>query len=305
MRCSRRARRWSSYCWPVSRTRWGPLRSEPPASSRPSSSARRARPAIAGVLSGRVNPSGRLPVSVPAHPGVQPSTYLAAPLAERSGVSNVDPTPAYPFGHGLGYSPFVWERDREPAAEWPTDGDVEFSIRVVNAGDRAGADVDAALPARPGGDRGAGRCAGSSASRGSSWSRGRARRFASVCPRTLASFTGIDGHRIVEPGDVELLIARSSADVAWSHRIRMTGPSPRRGPHPRAATSKCGSTSAQAQRCCPAPRGGWRGPFGAWGGSGRPSAGGVAAPPSAPISAAAGARWSAAGLTQLASGMSS
>ena len=39
-------------------------------------------PAIAGVLSGRVNPSGRLPVSVPAHPGAQPSTYLAAPLGQ-------------------------------------------------------------------------------------------------------------------------------------------------------------------------------------------------------------------------------
>ncbi len=50
-------------------------------------------PAIAGVLSGRVNPSGRLPVSVPANEGAQPSTYLAAALAERSGVSNVDLDP--------------------------------------------------------------------------------------------------------------------------------------------------------------------------------------------------------------------
>lgn len=41
-------------------------------------------PALAGVLSGRINPSGRLPVSVPRHPGVQPSTYLAAPLARAS-----------------------------------------------------------------------------------------------------------------------------------------------------------------------------------------------------------------------------
>ena len=37
-------------------------------------------PAIAGVLSGRVTPTGRLPVSIPRDPTGQPGTYLAAPL---------------------------------------------------------------------------------------------------------------------------------------------------------------------------------------------------------------------------------
>ena len=37
--------------------------------------------ALAAILAGRVNPSGRLPVSVPATPGAQPSTYLASTLA--------------------------------------------------------------------------------------------------------------------------------------------------------------------------------------------------------------------------------
>ena len=64
--------------------------------------------AIAGVLSGRVNPSGKLPVGVPRHPGGQPYTYLAPPLGQNSGgVSNLDPTPAFPFGHGLSYTSFA------------------------------------------------------------------------------------------------------------------------------------------------------------------------------------------------------
>src|SRR5690606_19834947 len=54
--------------------------------------------AISGVLSGRVNPSGRLPVSVPASADARPTSYLAAPLGHRSGVSNIDPTPAFWFG---------------------------------------------------------------------------------------------------------------------------------------------------------------------------------------------------------------
>src|SRR5690606_6872462 len=58
-------------------------------------------PAVAGVLSGRVVPSGRLPVSVPRLPGGQPTTYLTSKLGHRSDVSSADPTPLYPFGHGL------------------------------------------------------------------------------------------------------------------------------------------------------------------------------------------------------------
>src|SRR5690606_643495 len=64
--------------------------------------------AIAGVLSGRTAPSGRLPVSVPRGPGSQPTTYLGARLAQASEVSNIDPTPAFGFGHGLTYTTFAW-----------------------------------------------------------------------------------------------------------------------------------------------------------------------------------------------------
>ena len=55
-------------------------------------------PAIAGVLSGRISPGGKLPVQIPRHPGGQPRTYLQPPLgsAESAGISSVDPTPLSP-----------------------------------------------------------------------------------------------------------------------------------------------------------------------------------------------------------------
>src|SRR5690606_4576462 len=95
--------------------------------------------AIAGALSGRVNPGGRLPVSVPATPGAQPSSYLAAPLARKSGVSNIDPTPAYWFGHGLSYSSFSWGDLGVSGKLFSQTVDVRLT--VTNTSERDGSDV--------------------------------------------------------------------------------------------------------------------------------------------------------------------
>ena len=99
-------------------------------------------PAIAGVLSGRVTPSGKLPVQVPRSAGAQPSTYLHPLLGGNSGgVSSIDPTPLFPFGHGLSYTTFGYADFTVSADEVPTDGEVTVSCVVGNEGDRAGAEV--------------------------------------------------------------------------------------------------------------------------------------------------------------------
>ena len=98
--------------------------------------------AIAGVLSGRIQPSGRLPVQIPRRPGGQPGTYLQPPLgAEHSGTSNLDPTPLFPFGHGRSYTIFAIDDLRLSSAEVPTDGEFTASVRVRNTGSRAGEEV--------------------------------------------------------------------------------------------------------------------------------------------------------------------
>ena len=179
--------------------------------------------AIAGVLSGRVNPSGRLPVSVPRTSGSQPTTYLASPLARRTDVSNIDPTAAFPFGHGLSYTTFAWEPVAVSADRIPTDGVVEAALTVRNTGDRAGVEVvqlylhdPVAQTPRP-------------VQRLIGYARvaldaGAAAEVVFTVSADLASFTGRAGHRIVEPGEIVLGVGRSSADIASTASVVLEGP---------------------------------------------------------------------------------
>jgi beta-glucosidase len=183
--------------------------------------------AVAEVLTGETSPSGRLPVSIPREPAGQPGTYLAAPLAGRSGVSSVDPTPQFPFGHGLGYTSFAWDDVRLVTgdggpARWDVDGDVDVELTVTNTGDRPGADVVqlylhdvAAQVVQP-------------VTRLIGYARvelqaGEAARVRFTVPADATSFTGIAGRRIVEPGVVELRVARSSADTHSTLPVRLVG----------------------------------------------------------------------------------
>ncbi len=96
--------------------------------------------AVAGVIAGRVNPSGRLPVSLPRAAGVQPFTYLHPRLDEPSQLSTVDTTPVRPFGFGLSYTTFTRSGlAGDPCAA--TGGSFSVTVDVRNTGDRAGADV--------------------------------------------------------------------------------------------------------------------------------------------------------------------
>ncbi len=189
-------------------------------------------PAIAGVLSGRVNPSGRLPVSVPATPGAQPSTYLAAPLAQANGVSSIDPTSRYAFGHGLSYTSFEWSELGVEADSTATDGLVRLSLTVANTGDRAGADVvqlylhdPVASVVRP-----VRRLIGF---RRLELEPGESVRLRVDVPADLASFTGRDGARIVEPGELQFGFGRSADEPELVARLELTGPI-RRVDHTRA-----------------------------------------------------------------------
>jgi beta-glucosidase len=96
--------------------------------------------AVAGVLSGRVNPSGRLPITMPRSAGAQPYSYLHPKLGQGHEVTNLDVTPVAPFGHGLSYTTFRYADLTAPATV-PTGGRIDVSVRVTNTGNRPGDEV--------------------------------------------------------------------------------------------------------------------------------------------------------------------
>jgi beta-xylosidase len=199
--------------------------------------------AIAGVLSGRVVPSGKLPVEMPSARAGQPSTYLRAPLAGRTDVSTVDPTPLFPFGHGLSYTTFgyadlsIVPAGPQPASAGPgpgfariaTDGAADIGCTVRNTGTVAGAETvqlylrdPVAQVVRP--VRflaGFARVA---------LQPGQARRVTFRLHADRTSFHGRSGTRIVEPGVIEIEVGSSSADHRLTGSLLLHGPERAVGP---------------------------------------------------------------------------
>jgi len=104
--------------------------------------------AVAEVLFGDANPSGRLPITVPRHAGQLPVVYSQPPskaywLKEGWGVRYVDldPAPLFPFGHGLSYTTFDYRNLRLGAPEIDPHGRQEVRVDVRNTGARPGSET--------------------------------------------------------------------------------------------------------------------------------------------------------------------
>jgi beta-xylosidase len=197
--------------------------------------------AIAGVLSGRVVPSGKLPLQLPASAGGQPSTYLSTLLAGPTEVSSVDPTPLFPFGHGLSYTSFEYSGlviqpavaetagdggrpapGSRPVPGITTSSTAEIGCTVRNTGDRAGDEVVQLYLHDPVAqvDRPVRYLAGFARV---TLQPGQARRVVFRLHADRTSFTGLAGDLVVEPGLIEVAIGSSSQDLRLQGDLELHG----------------------------------------------------------------------------------
>jgi beta-glucosidase len=107
--------------------------------------------AIADVLFGDYNPSGKLPMSFPRSVGQIPTYYShlntgrpynpEKPNKYTSRYFDEANGPLYPFGYGLSYTTFTVSDVKMSAPSMTRDGKVEASVEVKNTGDREGETV--------------------------------------------------------------------------------------------------------------------------------------------------------------------
>lgn len=157
--------------------------------------------AVADIISGKVNPSGRLPMTLPVAYDHNPSARNW-PYLNQLGGRNVDYTEyqediwvgyryfdacslqvAYPFGYGLSYTDF----DYTDAVAKRRGNRTEFSVTVTNTGNRAGKEVVALYVSAPAGDM----------------------------LKPVAELRGFDKTRLLQPGESQrVTISVADADLA-------------------------------------------------------------------------------------------
>jgi beta-glucosidase len=97
--------------------------------------------AVADVLFGDYNPSGRLAITVPRHSGQLPMYYNYMPSKARRRYVDMPITPLWEFGYGLSYTKFEYANLNLSSKEIGTRGSVEVSVEVSNVGSRTGEEV--------------------------------------------------------------------------------------------------------------------------------------------------------------------
>jgi beta-xylosidase len=185
--------------------------------------------AIADILTGRVVPSGRLPVEMPGLECAQPSGYLRSRMAGRHSGSSVDPAPLFAFGHGLSYTAFEYSGLRVGAIV-PVEGTAEISCTVRNTGQRQGTEVVQLYLSDP----------VAQVVRPVRWLAGFARvelrpgqqrrvTFRLHADRT--AYCSLSGQRVVEPGEIGVEIGGSSDSPPLRGSFRLSGPPRTVGPN--------------------------------------------------------------------------
>jgi beta-glucosidase len=101
--------------------------------------------AVADVLFGDYNPSGRLPITIPRHVGQLPVYYNYKPSKAywigQSGYVDMPATPLYEFGYGLNYTKFEYSNLHIDPQEIRPAANVYVSVDVKNVGERQGEEI--------------------------------------------------------------------------------------------------------------------------------------------------------------------
>ncbi|MCK5758159.1 MAG: glycoside hydrolase family 3 C-terminal domain-containing protein, partial [Clostridiales bacterium] len=189
---------------------------------------------IADVLTGKVNPSGKLPMTVPRAAGQIPifhyhkrgSGYDMADntifLSSGEGYVDCKHTPLYYFGHGLSYTDFKLSNFKMTNDKVDINSEIKFIVDIENIGDCAGSEVIQVYY----------RDYYSKVTRPMKQlvvfekvylEANEIKKVEFSIPVSSLGFTGVDDKFIVEPGDMRLMIGFSSEKVIFQKDFELVG----------------------------------------------------------------------------------
>lgn len=187
--------------------------------------------ALAAVLFGDTNPSGKLPYSMPRATGQVPlyvgqkrgSGYRRSAGDMFRSYIDLEITPLFPFGHGLSYTTFEYGDLELAANEVPADGgSIVASVELRNTGDREGTEVVQLYAAHNaiGVTRPAQQLIGFARV---ALAAGQSATVRFTVPTSQLGYSGVDGRFILEPGDLALSVGGSSEETPARGTVTLTG----------------------------------------------------------------------------------
>lgn len=97
--------------------------------------------AVADILFGKANPSGKSPITFPLDEAQLPLTYLHQPTGRGNDYNNLTGQPLFPFGFGLSYTKFQFSDIQLSKGEINANESVKVSFKVKNVGTMEGTEV--------------------------------------------------------------------------------------------------------------------------------------------------------------------
>lgn len=169
--------------------------------------------AVADILFGDVNPSGKLPISYPRSVGQLPVYYNATEV--RRDYTDAPASPLYPFGHGLSYTTFEYSNLQ---SVWKNDTTLEVSFQLTNTGQYDGAEAaqlymrhnkaSVKTPERQ-----------LKAFEKVFLKKGETKTVTMMLTKLDFAILNADSRWVVEPGTVTLMVGSSSQDIRGELRI--------------------------------------------------------------------------------------